>query len=328
MPNFSQLPPISDAAAYDAGKRVSRLVISRAVHTVAPTLEELAILKAVRYASLFDYPLTGDELGHTLIGARLTVARVREVYRRSRFLQARITHEDGLYRPVDRPGLVAQRHRREACSRALLQSHAGTLRMLCAVPFTRLVALSGSLAHLNAEADGDLDLFVVTRGGRVWTVAVAMVVLAKLLGRRRVVCVNYVIADSRLALDEQDLFSANQVIHLRPIIGHDVYRDFVDANPFVRRWFPNATLLAPASAAPVRVASLAQGIKRGLEWVCWWPSAVIEYVCRWAYGWHLRRRLAACPSPEQVRLEADCLKLHSHSHRVEVLQRFDRLMAD
>ena len=38
-----------------------------------------------------------------------------------------------------------------------------------------------------------------------------------------------------MAIEPADLFSANQIIHLRPITGHDVFRRFVEANPFVQR---------------------------------------------------------------------------------------------
>ena len=51
---------------------------------------------------------------------------------------------------------------------------------------------------------------------RVWSVTVAVVLVAKLLGLRKSVCANFVIADSRLTLDQQDLFTASQIIHASP----------------------------------------------------------------------------------------------------------------
>ena len=51
------------------------------------------------------------------------------------------------------------------------------------------------------------------------------------------------------------------------------------------------------------------------------PAPVIEAVCRRAYAWHLRRRAASWQSPE--RLQSDYLKLHTRSHRHEVLDRFE-----
>src|SRR6185436_14852816 len=128
-------------------------------------------------------------------------------------------YREGFFFPAGRGDLVAERRRREARSRVFLQEHARVLRLVCALPFTRLVALSGSIAHLNLEAEGDLDLFIVTKGRRVWTVTIAVLVLAKLLRRRRSVCANFVLADSHLAIEDQDLFTANQILHLKPLIG-------------------------------------------------------------------------------------------------------------
>ena len=96
------------------------------------------------------------------------------------------------------------------------------------MPFVRMVALSGSLAHLNAEGSADLDLFVITAPHRVWSVTVATLVLAKLLGWRKRVCMNYVVSERAMAIEPADLFSANQIIHLRPIVGHHVFDRFVE----------------------------------------------------------------------------------------------------
>ena len=139
------------------------------------------------------------------------------------------------------------------------------LRLLCALPFTRLVALSGSVAHLNLEPDGDLDLFIVTRGRRVWTVTVAVLLLTKLLRRRRVVCANFVLADSHLALEPQDLFTANQVLHLKPLIGEELLDAFLAANPFVTRFYPNARRTAPAPGEPPRGRPQPRGRAAGLK---------------------------------------------------------------
>ena len=137
------------------------------------TSRELAIARSVIYASLFDYPLTLPQLHHTLIESEQTPSEILAVYDGSPRLHRIVDHRDGFFFPVGRAELIAERRRREARSRRFLHQHDGMLRLLCALPFTRLVALSGSMAHLNLERDGDLDLFIVTRGRRVWTVTVA-----------------------------------------------------------------------------------------------------------------------------------------------------------
>ena len=289
------------------------------------TPRELAITRSVVYSSLFDYPLTLDELHRSLIESDQSAAEIVAVYDGSEALQNIIEYRDGFFFPIGRGNLVDERGRRESRSREFLERHRLALRIVCALPFTRLVALSGSVAHLNLEANGDLDLFVVTRGPRVWTVTVAVLVLSKLLRRRRVVCANFIIADSHLRLEQQDLFTANQVIHLKPLIGADVWDALIAANPFVARFYPNAPT-SPRMPADVPPAALS-GIKRILELALRLPAPIIEAVCRRLYAWHLRRRAGSWQSPDQVQLRPDYLKLHTQSHRQSVLARFDTAVA-
>ena len=290
------------------------------------TTRELAIARSVLYASLFDYPLTLDQLHRTLIESEQTPPEIMAVYDGSEILQHIVEYRDGFFFPAGRHELVAERARREARSREFLRRHERLLRLICALPYTRLVALSGSVAHLNLEPDGDLDLFVITKGQRVWTVTVALLLLAKLLQRRRVVCANFVLADSHLALDQQDLFAANQAMHLRPLIGAETLARFLAANPFVARLYPNASA---ATAPPARIDVGGRGlaaVKASLELALSIPSPLIEGICRRLYAWHLRRRAGTWRSPDQVRLRSDYLKLHTQSHRRTVLDRFDAAM--
>jgi hypothetical protein len=296
------------------------------------TSREISIARSVIYAALFDYPLTLRQLHHTLIESDQTPSEILAVYDGSARLQSIVEHRDGFFFPAGRADLIAERRRREARSRRFLHQHEGMLRLLCALPFTRLVALSGSVAHLNLEPHGDLDLFIVTRGRRVWTVTVALLLLTKLLRRRRIVCANFVLADSHLALEPQDLFTANQVLHLKPLIGEDLLDAFLAANPFVTRFYPNA--LSHGFGGP-NAEALPDGrpatqwtrglmrLKALMELALRLPAPFIEASCRRLYAWHLRRRSAAWSSPDQVRLHSDYLKLHTQSHRRSVLNRFD-----
>src|SRR5205814_849316 len=68
-------------------------------------------------------------------------------------------------------------------------------------------------------------------------------------------------------------------------------------------------------------------VKSALETAFSAPSMMVEALCRAIYGRHLKRRAPRWQSPEQVQLRADFLKLHSHSHKRSVLDRFDRAMS-
>ena len=220
-----------------------------AISTAGLTSDELAIARSVVYASLFDYPLTLSQLRQTLIESIQTPSQVLATYNGSTALQEAIEFRDGFFFPRGRADLVEERRRREARSRTFLRRHRLLLQLACALPGVRMVALSGSIAHLNLEGTGDLDLFIVTRGRRVWSTTVAVLILAKLMRRRRIVCANFVVADTRLVLEQQDLFAASQVIHLKPLVDRDVFLQLLDKNPFVFRFYPNFHAADAAIAA-------------------------------------------------------------------------------
>jgi hypothetical protein len=285
--------------------------------------DELAIARSVLYASLFQYPLTLAQLRQTLIESAQTPSQILATYGASQALQASVEYRDSFFFPRGRYDLIQTRRQREARSRRFLARHRPLLALISAMPYVRMVALSGSIAHLNLEGDGDLDLFIVTRGRHVWSVTVGVVLLAKLMRRRRSVCANFVVADSRLALEPQDLFTASQIVHLKPLVGPDVLRQLVAANPFVGRFYPNFRATDP-SPFLIRHASLVSGLKVAVERLGALPSLAVESLCRRAYSAYLRRRSSTWRSPEHVRLQDDCVKLHTRSHRQSVIERFDR----
>jgi hypothetical protein len=287
------------------------------------TTREVAIARSVIYASLFDYPLTLEQLHYSLIESAQTRPEILAVYEGSELLRDIIEYRDGFFFPAGRGDLIAERRRRESRSDEFLAQHRLALRLVCALPFTRLVALSGSIAHRNLEPNGDLDVFIVTRGPRVWTVTVMLLVLTRLLRRRRTICANFLIADTHLVLDQQDLFTANQVIHLRPLAGAELLDRIRAANPFVAAYYPNSST---RTAEPPWLAPAGRGerfVKRALEAVLALPAPLIESICRRLYAWHLRRRAESWRSPDQVRLQSDYLKLHTRSHRHRVMERFE-----
>jgi hypothetical protein len=287
--------------------------------------QELAVIRAVVYASLFEYPLTLSQVVESLEGVPADEARVRSWIDHGPLIRAALETRDGFYFPAGQARLVGVRRRREAESRRMLALHGSTMRMVASLPFVRSVCLSGSLAHLNGTAAADLDLFVVTAPGRVWSVTTTVLALARLLGRRRQLCLNYVVSERRLALEPADWFAANQLMHLQPITGEAVYRRLLDANPFAARFYPNFRGRAIGTARAPRLPAAARSAMEGLLAVTLAP--LYERLAAVLYRRHLMKKASSWDSPYQVRLDAECLKLHTHSHRAEIAARFEDAMA-
>ena len=289
--------------------------------------QEHAFLCAVLYAAVFDYPLTAEQLHASLIGVRANRDDIADWYAQSDALQQAIECCDGYYVPRGRRDLLELRRAREVISRSVLRDCRRPLSLVLRMPFVRMVALSGSLAHLNASGEADLDLFVITKAGRVWSVTVTVLLLARLFGWRQRLCLNYVISEANLAVEPDDLFSANQIIHLRPMSGEDVYHRFVAENPFVRRLYPNFTPRAVAAQGPgdPRRQARRPVLERVFDSTL---GPVYERFCRVVYRRHLQRRASSWRSRDQVKLEAECLKLHTSSHRRAVMERFEIAVAE
>lgn len=294
----------------------------------APLTElEWAILRTVFYSSLFDYPLTPEELCSALLESRQDEISILECYQSSRPLQRVIDFKHGYFFPRKREELVEERGRREERTRAILEANRVLLKFICLIPYTRLVAISGSAAHLNVDREGDVDLFMVARGKQVWSVALRTLLLTKLAGRRKTVCFNFVLSDERLEVHHDDLFAANQIIHLKPLIGETVYYRFVKSNPFVFGFYPNfAPGCDPRFA--LHLNPLLRALKRVFELLlALGVGQAQEKVFRALYSRYLHRKSSTWSSPQEVVLEKDYLKLHTHSHRSAVMQRFEAAIA-
>jgi hypothetical protein len=276
--------------------------------------DDHAILRTVIYAGLFQFPLSIDELERRLMDASLDARAIRARLR-APFLRERLDVTDGLVHPRGREGWIELRRRRGARAEALVHRHRHALALLAGCPFVRLVALSGGCAHGNAT-DEDVDVFLVVRMGRAWSVFGAVMVLAKVFGLRRTLCVNYVVDETAQSLPERDLFTASEIVGLRPLAGRVAYAQFVAANAWVGETFPNFArrtretgAIGPAGAARWCEALLDLG-----------PAPVLEGLARRVLGAYLRKKASGAAG---VVLEPSRLKLHLHDHRPELLTAFD-----
>lgn len=275
---------------------------------------DVAILRTVAYASVFESPASLAELHRTLMDLPLSRAALAARLRGT-FLSQWLGMTDGLVHLRGREQWVALRRARQRRSRALIERHRSVLDLLARLPFVRLVALSGACARDNA-ADEDVDVFLVAKRGRAWSVCLALMLLCKALGVRRTLCANYIVDETLLALPENDLFTASEIVGLRPLAGRETYRRFVEANAWVAVRFPNflrryrrESQQLPEPACPRWLEAL---LEAG-------PAPLLERLSRRWLGARLRRKAAGAPG---VALSPQRLKLHTHDHRPSVSASF------
>jgi hypothetical protein len=280
---------------------------------------DAAIWKTVCYAALFECPLSGERLHRMLWDVR-TTRREIEGRLRAPYLAARVAVTGGCIHPRGAEAWLTLRPWREARSRALLARHGRALHVLAALPFVRLVALTGGCAHDNA-ADEDLDVFLVARTGRAWSVYLAVVLLSRLLRCRRTLCVNYVVDEEGARLPERDGFTAAEVAGLRPWAGAAGYRAFLQGNPWVTDHLPNFMAEALQESLPLPELRGPRWLERLLDLG---PAQIAEAAARVLLRAHFRRKW---PRPHPgVTLASSRLKLHPIDHAPGVRARFERAL--
>lgn len=205
-----------------------------------------AVLQTVHYADIFGYPLTRQELHRYLIGRRAAPSDVACAVRTLARSGGAEVSPDGYVSLPGRQAIIAERRLLAARAVPLRRQARFYARLLAALPFVRMVALTGSLAMDNAR-DGDIDYLIVCAPGRLWLargMAVALVRLARLGGAR--LCPNYLLTENALALDARNLYAAHELVQMLPYYGHAVYGRMRAVNRWAAGYLPNV----PAAAGP------------------------------------------------------------------------------
>jgi hypothetical protein len=113
--------------------------------------------------------------------------------------------------------------------------------MLASLPYVRMVAVTGSLARDNVDSGSDVDYLIVTKPGRVWVGRALTGVVRRAVGLGGTqLCPNYVLSAGSLALRDRTLFTANELVQMVPLTGHDVYVRMRQANDWTSDFLPNA----------------------------------------------------------------------------------------
>ncbi|HZY45519.1 MAG TPA: hypothetical protein VFF70_12305 [Anaerolineae bacterium] len=223
---------------------------------------EQAILKTVLYSDLFDYPLTPDEITHYLIEVPADADLVRDRLCDPIWLDGQIARVDHFIMARGRESIVARRLDRSRTSDRLWPRARRFVRVLAALPFVRMVGITGALAMDNSAADDDIDVMIVTATHRVWltrALSVALVYIGRIFGDT--LCPNYMISESALLLETQTLFTAHEFMQMVPLYGFEVYVRMRQLNDWIDAVLPNAA--RPFRSEPeVRSGLIGRSVKR------------------------------------------------------------------
>lgn len=284
---------------------------------------EAAILRTVLYADVFNFPMKVEEIHHFLIGDEpASLSQVQQTIHRSISLKQHLEYVGQYVVYSGRSELIDVRKVREEASQKLWPQAVKWGKRLAQLPFVRMVALTGALAVRNAaDHDDDLDYILVTAANRVW-IARAFAILMVRIGRLYGVtlCPNFVLAESALAQNRRDIFTAHEVAQMVPVFGQDVYRRFREENEWVYNQLPNA--IDPFFDTPETKSNRMNVIiKRWLERIL--GGSAGDWLENWEYRRKLRRFAPDMQKPHSsAKLDTTQVKGHFDDHGHPVLQKY------
>lgn len=199
------------------------------------------IVRTLLYYDIWHYPLTAEELYTFLPISSLSFEE---------FLQNLASHGPGEHVARDGdyyflrgegPSLISRRLERERHAARLWVWARISMHIIKRFPFVRGVFVSGDLSKHATDRNSDVDFFVVTEPNRLWIARTLLILFKKifLLNRKKFFCLNYFSTSDHLTLDQQNIYIATEVAHLKPLFNSTLFTEYLKANNWIRTFFPN-----------------------------------------------------------------------------------------
>lgn len=292
------------------------------------------ILATLAYYDLFDFPLTADEIRRYLVApqflnlpishvGRLELETVpKELY--SLTNANRVILYEGFYTFPFREHLVPVRIRRTRIAQKKMRLTRRAVWLMSCMPYVRAVFASGSLALGTTDHDSDLDLFIITKAGRIWTARFIINSVFDILRLKRKpqdkiapnkICPNHLIADNALAIINRNVFTARVYSHLIPLYvrKNALLKNFRQENEwlysYINSWDFSKSYL-------IKNISIVKGVKYIQELVLKTKIGdLMEKLCRKYQKYRIEKNpLTRHP---QGRIEYNDYRLEFHPHSIE-----------
>ena len=227
---------------------------------MAMTELEKSIVRTIAYFDLLEYPLTSTEVWHWLYkpsqdsGQLPTILEIQEVLESSPSLRKIIGREEAFYHLLGREQIVQQRKRRNLIADHKFIRARRIVKLFRLIPWVRMIAVCGSLALSNTTKESDIDLFIVTKSGRIWSTRLLLVGILKILRLRPTennttdkICLTYFVTTDALNLEQAQIASDDIVFTyytetFLPLYDpNQTYAKFYQANSWYHKVLPNAT---------------------------------------------------------------------------------------
>lgn len=253
---------------------------------------EQRVLCTLRYFHVFTHPLPIEEI-HRYLSCTIPMSDLEDVLSDMVACQTIYKHND-MYMLEDNKALIDKRVNGAALAQKRLKKATSSTRIISQFPFVSGICISGSLSKGYADKQSDIDFFIITKAKRLWICRTTLHLFKKftfLFNKQHSFCMNYFIDESCLELEEQNKFTATELVTLIPVYNAESFTLLEEKNKhWVKKQLPNATwrehIAIPNSTSLIK--SFSEGLFNLL-----WPEKLNTFLMKltdkkWRKKWTRR----------------------------------------
>lgn len=212
----------------------------------------LDIIKTLSYSGVFGCPLTFYQITNNLITKkRFAPKKVRKEL--NRLVKSKIVRKvKGKYILKGIRGHNTETRKENTIK--IIEENIPIIRLLKKIPWIKMMAITGSVANMDANKKDDIDILFITEKNRLWICRGFVFLTLKIMGKlpkdksKREICPNIFIDERKLswAKKKRNLYVAQNIISMQPLVWRDnIYFDFMRANKWVLKYYRNFKILFP-----------------------------------------------------------------------------------
>lgn len=237
--------------------------------------------------------------------------------------QGRLVIRDGFVCLPNLGDKIAVKAAKVKLARHMIASGTRDLMRLGRHPLVKFVGISGSLAAENPTEDKDglvdIDVFLITRNQCIWLFEIPKRIHQNLFPKAQTdssLCINYVMDESDLLVENRNLFTATEIRNLIPVTGLPVFRRFLQVNSWIDYYYPGFTGYTQ-DQTPARSWNLVNK--------CLYVLVVLLYCVKYCSLGHLRKFVFTAIGPNGTKFNR--VSPVCGGYQIAIHRKFTRLAA-
>ena len=311
-----------------------------------PTQLEKQIIATVVYYDILNYPLTSFEIFLYLIKDteskenKYLLSDIVELVDGSEFFKNNLDQELGFYFLKGRNKIVQERLDRKKIWDEKWKKSKKIFWIMQIIPFTKLVMGSGSFSLGNTRKDSDVDLMIVAKWGRIWTVRTFFTLLTSILRVRRykdrtedMICLNHYITDKSLRIPFESLYTAQLYYHILSIYDSEedrkMFRKFQEENQWMKKYLENYEFSQLEGLRSMKRNRILSFISKSFEFILSGKIGdYFEKIMSKIQSNRIKKDPLNLKKGGRITISDDQLEFHPDSHESHIIPKFNQKMQE